>query len=102
MIQNTVRDVSRASSAQRKGPRVQFGEFPRSFRSTDERSSRPSVGPVKQIDRMDDINVLAAFLDFAGDLQDAADVSRGDNLRTRGLNMVHLATPQPLGHLGLR
>ena len=41
------------------------------------RSCAP-IGSVEQIDRVDDLHRAPAFLDLAGDLEDAADVARGD------------------------
>src|SRR5271157_1211970 len=59
------------------------------------------VGPIKYIDRMDDLDRAAAFLDLAGDLEDAADVAGGDDRGAGGFDVIHLPPAQALRHLGL-
>ena len=56
---------------------------------------------IEQVDRVDDLDRAAAFLDLAGDLEDAADVAGGDHLGPGRGDVVHLAAAEPLGHLGL-
>lgn len=52
---------------------------------------RISIGPIEKIDRMNYLDRAAAFLHFASDLENAADVPRGHNLRPGGLDIVQLA-----------
>src|SRR5208337_443065 len=59
------------------------------------------VGPIKQIDRMDNLDRAAPFLDLASDLEDAADIAGGDDRGTGGFDVIHLPPAQALGHLGL-
>src|SRR4051812_46112243 len=63
--------------------------------------SASPVGPVEEIDGVNDGDQAAAFLDLAGDLEDAADVPRGDRRRAGGDDLVHLASAESFRHLGL-
>src|SRR4051794_40140553 len=61
-----------------------------------------AIGPVEQVDRVNDLHGASAFLDLAGDLEDAADVARRDQFGPGRGEMVHLANAEAFGHLGLR
>src|SRR5262245_26468239 len=60
-----------------------------------------AVRAVEQVHGVDDPDRQAALLDLARDLEDAADVARGDDLGARGGDVLGLAPAEAVGHLGL-